>query len=176
MIGRIAVWAWLANPSEHEFTKDLDIAVSRAALRKIRDWLQAHGYKTHELRIGGVNVADRTVNVDFIERSQDGDLSALFADAVKQAVRRGLVVDTESGEKLPIAPPEYIVAMKLATGELKDERDARRILESVPLEMARVRALVAKHLGVGAKNRLEVILRELGHSAARRAYKDGASE
>ncbi len=36
LIGRLAVWVWLAEEKKHEFTKDMDIAVTREDLQRIR--------------------------------------------------------------------------------------------------------------------------------------------
>ena len=40
LIGRIAIWAWLNNPSRQTFTKDVDIAVARSAQPTLHAYLQ----------------------------------------------------------------------------------------------------------------------------------------
>lgn len=173
LIGRLAVWAWLSDWSEHELTKDADFAVTRAGLLALRDWLRQQGLALRELPIGGVNVHDpaAAINVDFIERTRDGDLSPLFADAIEAAAGAGLVADI-GGVSLPLVPAEHLAAMKLGTGRPeKDDRDVKRLLRGVPgLDVTRLRDLVARFLGPLGTNRLEEILSEIGHPAAKRRY------
>ncbi len=172
LIGKIAVWGYLPDPDKQQNTKDLDIAVSRASLRKIRDWLIERGIRPLELPIGGVKVRDpdRNVNVDFIERSQNGDLSALFEEAVEAAIQARLTLAIDDRLVLPLVPAEHLVAMKIGTGEAKDERDAIQLIREVRLDVVEIRRLAARHLGVAGANRFEAILRDIGHPAAKRDY------
>jgi hypothetical protein len=171
VIGRLAIWAWVEDESEHEFTKDLDMAVGRQDNVIIREWLARQGLRTRNLPIGGVNVyyPESHVRVDFIDRSNDayGDLGALFLDAIQEASARGFAV-TIGKAVLPLAPAEHVVVMKLATGEDKDERDAERLLLNVPgLDVDEVRGLINR-FARGLTGRLDAVLRRIGHPAARK--------
>lgn len=166
VIGRIAVWYWVPDPSEHAHTKDLDLAIKQQDMVWIRKALT--GMSTRELSIGGINVKADDVNVDFIDRSnpQWGDLSSLFSEAVYAAHAKGATVDI-GGETLFVTPPEYIATMKIATGESDDEEDAGRLLSLTPgIDIKQIRDLVSKHLGPVGIGRLEVLLRKEGHPLA----------
>jgi len=53
-------------------------------------------------------------------------------------------------EGILVAPPEHLVAMKLAAGTDKDERDAIRLIAKVKdLDVEATRALVRRFLGHG---------------------------
>lgn len=177
LIGRLAVWAWVPDPGEHAFTKDLDIAIRRADLPRLLEWLAARRLPIRTLPIGGVNVADPATgaNVDFIDRTSPewGDLSPLFEEAVASARASGETA-TVGGVALPLVPAEVLTAMKVATGTRKDREDAARVLRGVPLSVDRVRRLVAAHAGPAGIGALEDLLREVGHPAARTqvAYED----
>jgi hypothetical protein len=169
VIGRMAVWTWLPEESEHAFTKDLDVAVNTESMPFVRAWLATQGLKVRELSIGGVNVSypNEGVNVDIIDRASRvyGDLSGLFRAAIAAASESGETVEIGDAS-LNVVPPEHLVAMKLATGEDGDEADAIRLIEHVDLDVALVRDLVRRHLGVAAIGRMESLLRRLNHPAA----------
>jgi hypothetical protein len=106
--------------------------------------------------------------VDFIDRTDPrwGDLGALYGEAVADALRSGESVKVGSVD-LPLVAPEFLVTMKVGTGEREDEADARRLLEAVAdLDVERVRALVRAHLGPAGIGRFEALLREAAHPAA----------
>lgn len=176
LIGRLAVWAHVPDPSEHAFTKDLDVAVAREDLPKVHAWLAERGEPMRPLSIGGVNVhkPEAGVNVDFIDRSsaQWGDLGSLYSEAVEAAEESGALAEVGGGP-LPLVPAVYLVAMKLATAEDKDETDAIRVMEHAFVDVEELRRVVGAHLGPGGTARLEVFLRDIGHPAARarRRYK-----
>jgi hypothetical protein len=170
VIGRLAVWAWVDDESEHEFTKDLDMAVTSQDREAISRWLAAQGLRTRVLSIGGVNVCypESHVNLDFIDRTSEvyGNLGALFSDAVREALVRDYTVPIGAAV-LPLAPAGHVVVMKLATGEDKDERDAERLLQHVEgLDVDEVRSLINRFAG-GLMGRLDAVLRRIGHAAAR---------
>jgi len=176
VIGRVALWSWLPDPADHPFTKDLDLAVSREDLIRLRGWLAGQqDLSVRELSIGGVNVGKPAegISVDFVDRTSPewGDLGLLFEEAVQWARSSGRKVEL-AGKRLHVVGPEHLVAMKLGTGERKDDDDARRLLEAaargeLPLAVAELRALAAEHLGPAGRGRLEALLREAGHPAAR---------
>ncbi|MBI5509710.1 MAG: hypothetical protein HY903_13230 [Deltaproteobacteria bacterium] len=107
------------------------------------------------------------INVDFITCNGElGTLSPLFEDAI-QAAQRSRKSLTIGGKKLPLVPAEHLVAMKIATMERKDQEDAERLLEVAKVDIPKLRALVERFLAPLGPARLEVILREIGHPAAR---------
>jgi hypothetical protein len=112
------------------------------------------------------------VNVDFIERSRQGDLSPLYEDAVTAALDSRETASVVNGVSLLLVPLEYLVTMKVGAGEAKDEKDARVLLKSTNVDVERVRSLAAKHLGVAGSIRLEAILRDVAHPLARPGYED----
>lgn len=169
VIGRLAIWAWVADPSEHAFTKDLDIAVTTTDLPAVRAWLSREKVVVRELPVGGVNAtrAKGEVNVDFITRRGElGDLSALFGDAIMEA-RAARRTTRLGGRALLLVSAEHLATMKLGTGETESERDVERLLANVDLDVARLRKLVERHVGPAGMGRLEELLRRVGHAAAR---------
>ncbi|MCP4135874.1 MAG: hypothetical protein GY754_33205 [bacterium] len=90
LIGRLAVWSFLKDTSEHSYTKDLDMAVSGQACFEIRNYLKDKNVTVSNLLIGGINVkSSDNINIDFIDRSSEewGDYSSLFDEAINEAVR-----------------------------------------------------------------------------------------
>ena len=174
LIGKVAMWYWLDDMADHEYTKDVDFAVPRASLPAILEILRGTEAEVSQLNIGGVNarIENRGIRTDFIDRSSEewGDLQPLYLDAIRAAAAQEDVF-----EGAPVAPPEHIVAMKLAAGTDKDERDAIRLIAKVKdLDIAATRDLVRKFLGPGLLGRFEECLRRAGHPLARRAYSAGS--
>jgi hypothetical protein len=167
VIGRVAIWAWIPDPGQHEYTKDVDVAIAREDERAVRAWFSDRGLRVSELSIGGINYREGEVRLDFIHRAcEHGDFSGLFSAAVHAAIARGEMGDVGGGILLPLVPPEYLVAMKILTMEPKDERDAGRLLMRAPLDLDLTREVVRKYLGPLGASRLEVILRQIGHPRA----------
>ncbi len=174
LIGRLAVWMYLSDTSDHAYTKDFDVAVNKENRLKIAKYFAVKGYAVHELAIGGFNVkiAEKNVNVDFIDRcsEQEGNLSDLFRDAVSQAYE---TVRIEARE-IKIVPVEHLIAMKLATTEKKDEEDAKKLLKEDKTDISRLRMITRRFLGVVGVVNLERVLREIGHKEAvqRKEYRN----
>lgn len=174
LIGRVAMWYWLDDEADHEFTKDVDFAVPQASVPSILNALRETGAEVSELTIGGINarITRRGIRADFIDRSSEewGNLQPLYLDAIRAAETQDDVF-----EGAPVAPPEHLVAMKLAAGTDKDERDAIRLLAKVKdLDIDATRDLIRKFLGPGLLGRFEECLRRAGHPLARRAYTAGS--
>ncbi|MBF0100030.1 MAG: hypothetical protein HQK77_03895 [Desulfobacterales bacterium] len=170
LIGRFAVWAWVSDPGKQEFTKDIDIAIKRKDITKLMTYLNENNYKIQELSIGGINVTDieKNIKVDFIYRysKEWGDLSPLFEEAVTKSIEiNNQVVICE--RTFWLVPADYLITMKIATMEKKDEDDAKRLLEHIDIDIDGLRILVEKFLGPMGMAKLENLLRELGHSKAR---------
>ena len=125
-----------------------------------------------ELEIGGINVeAPGRINVDFITRSCEfGDFSPLYEDAIQFAVEHGETIEV-GGDNLLVVSPEYLTAMKIGTGEKKDDDDAETLLEDAEIHINTTRSIVSKFLGPGSLSRLEVMLRKIGHPEAKAIYK-----
>ena len=117
-------------------------------------------------------ITKRGIHTDFIDRSREewGNLQPLYLDAIRAAEAQDDVF-----EGSPVAPPEHLVAMKLAAGTDKDERDAVRLIAKVKdLDISATRDLVRRFLGPGLLGRLEECLRRAGQPLARRAYTAGS--
>ncbi|MBF0102782.1 MAG: hypothetical protein HQK77_17915 [Desulfobacterales bacterium] len=171
LIGRLAVWAWLPqNSAKQAYTKDLDIAVSKTSLFVIRDYLKDQHFNIKQLEIGGVNVKDgKHINVDFIDRSsiEWSDYSVLFEQAINEAIRSNRMIEV-GNKTLFLVSIEYLITMKLATGEKKDEEDIKvLLLETDNIDFKEVRSLIYNHLGSLGRNRFEIILRDIHHKESR---------
>jgi len=174
LIGRVAMWYWLDDEADHEYTKDVDFAVPQVSIPSILEVLHQTDAEVSQLTIGGVNarISKQGVRADFIDRSSEewGNLQPLYLDAIRAAEAQD-----DQFEGIPVAPPEHLVAMKLAAGTDKDERDAVRLIAKVKdLDIEATRALVRKFLGPGLLGRLEECLRRAGHPRARRAHSLGS--
>ncbi len=165
LVGRLAVWAWV-SADEQEFTKDVDFAVPSGNMVRLEEVAREHGYETTSLPIGGFAIRDGQTRVDFIDRRVD--FADLYADAVLVANRDQITTTTDDGKRIPVASPEHLVAMKLATGDPRDERDVERILGARGQDYAACRQLVRKHLGPAAANRLDHIGARIGIEPAAR--------
>ena len=172
LIGSLSVWVWISEEKKQSFTKDMDIAVTKEGLQKIRKWLKDRQLKFLELEIGGINVAlSGRINVDFITRSCEfGDFSPLFEDAIQHSVEHGETIEV-GGDKLVVVSPEYLTAMKIGTGEKKDEDDAETLLEDAEIHIDTTRSIISKFLGPGSLSRFEVMLRKIGHPEAKPIHK-----
>jgi hypothetical protein len=174
LIGKVAMWYWLDDEADHEFAKEVDFAVPQASVPSIVDTLRETEAEVSQLVIGGINarIARRGILADFIDRSSEewGNLQPLYLDVIRAAEAQDDVY-----EGAPMAPPEHLVAMKLAAGTDKDERDAIRLLAKVKdLDVGATRDLIRKFLGPGLLGRFEECLRRAGHPQARRAYTAGS--
>ena len=173
LIGRLAVWAWLPDPGKHGYTKDFDLAIHKKDRTRIAQYLNQKNYKLYDLSIGGINVSvpEKNINVDFIDRCSllEGDLSPLFENAIKHADQQ---VKIEDRLEFKIANLEHLIAMKIATMEQKDEDDAKNLLRIDTIKIDQLRELIERFLGIGARIKLERLLRDDAHPRAipRRQY------
>jgi hypothetical protein len=169
LIGKVALWA-LLPPREHELTKDVDFAVRREAIEPLRAALARRGVPARPLAIGGVAVRHGEIRVDFIDR-REGGLASLFEEAIT-AAKDGPRADA-GGATVPVAPAEYLVALKVVTGEDRDEADAVRILRALPgLDLTHTRDIVRRHGGPAGANRLDALARRAGRADARPEYRN----
>src|SRR3954464_5834718 len=174
LIGRVAMWYWLDDEADHEHTKNVAFAVPQARIPSLLEALHQTDAEVSQLTIGGVNarISKQGVRTDFIDRANEewGNLQPLYLGVMPAAEEHD-----DQLEGIPVAPPELLVAMKLAAGTDKDERDAMRLIAKVrDLDVEATRDLVRKFLGPGLLGRLEECLRRAGHPQARRAYSLGS--
>ncbi len=166
LAGRVAVWLYLP-PEQHAYTKDVDFAVFHGDLGRIAKASVEKGYGRKPLSIGGFAVRGGPVTVDFVDRHPA--LSDLFAGAIRAARRSGPRFAVGKW-KVPVVPKNYLIAMKIATMEEKDERDAASLIMTVPPEGYRaLRSFVRRQLGPLLAMRLDAIARRAGHAGAARA-------
>lgn len=162
LAGRLAVWMHVP-PAGQQFTKDVDFAVPYGYLDKVARQARKNGYRVTELNIGGLGIKGPKVLVDFIDRHPE--LEKLFADAVAAARRqpKSNWINFE-GQRIPVVPRDYLIAMKLIVPDQLDERDVAEMLLRVPGDgYASVRGLVVTYLGRLWADRLDAIARNVGH-------------
>jgi hypothetical protein len=167
LIGGLALEAWGIPRA----TKDADFAVLVGSAEPAAEKLAA---EMRPLRIGGVAVRDdsRNLRIDFIDRRFH--LAELFRQAIEEAAEARRM--TSVGElEVPLVSLEHLLAMKLASGEPKDDADVRRILRLQALDYAKARVLVDKHLGFATANRLDSMARDASRPELppRLLYKNG---
>jgi hypothetical protein len=166
LAGRVAVWLYLPA-DQHAYTKDVDFAVFQGDRARIARASVEKGYRPKPLIIGGFAVRGGPVTVDFVDRHPE--LSALFAGAIRAARRSGPKFAVGK-LKVPVVPKNYLIAMKIATMEDKDEKDAASLIMTVPPEGYRaLRSFVRRQLGPLLAMRLDAIARRAGHAGAARA-------
>jgi hypothetical protein len=170
LIGRLAVWYWIPDPAGHAYTKDLDTAIKKADRQKVIKHLGNLKYNIRELVIGGINVQAESdnINVDFIDRYSvdEGDLSKLFEEAIDSATETINI----KGAELYVISVEHLIAMKISTFEIKDDEDARNLLEYDFVDIKKLREIVDRNISP-TRVRLEQMLREVGHPMAHRRRK-----
>ena len=171
LIGRIAMWTVLPS-DQHEFTKDVDFAVPLRFCEPIRAALVRRNITPRDLPIGGLAVREGELKVDFIDR-REGGLNLLFEEAIEAAVRSGPRTRV-GGVEIPVATPEYLLALKVVAAERKDQEDALRLLRALPgLDLPRAREIVFRHGGPGSANLLDALARQAGRADARPEYRNG---
>ena len=171
LIGKVAMWTFLPADAQ-EFTKDVDFAVSKHAIEPIRAALAARGIVPRELPIGGLGVREGDVRIDFIDR-REGGLDRLFEEAIEDAVTNGSRASV-GDLKFPVARLEYLIALKVVSGEDKDESDVVRLLRTLPaIDLRFARAVIERHGGPGSANRLDALARRAGRPDARPEYRNG---
>ena len=160
LAGRIAVWAYVP-PNRQVNTKDVDFAVPHSDMPAVLKAARASGKPFRPLEIGGIAFRLEDVRVDFIDRHPE--LARLFAAAVTAANKAGPKVRL-AGHRVPVVPKGFLIAMKVATVQEKDDRDAESLILSVPdQEYPRLRSLVRKYLGPVGALRLDDLARKAGH-------------
>ncbi len=169
LIGGLALGAWGIDRA----TKDADFAVPVGAAERAAQKLEADGAETRPLRIGGVAVRDskKNLRIDLIDRRFH--LAALYREAISEA-RASNRFTSVGSTQVALVSLEHLLAMKMASGEPKDDADVRRILQLQQLDYRKARGLVDTHMGFATANRLDALAREAGRpEVQRRLYQNG---
>jgi hypothetical protein len=170
LIGKVAMWAHLPE-EQHEFTKDVDFAVPPESIEPIRAALARRQIVPRELPIGGLGVRHGDLRVDFIDR-RTGGLDHLYTEAIDDALKHGSEADV-GGDTVPVVAPEYLVAMKIAAAEDRDEAHAVQLLHVLSdLDLGRTREILGRLGGPVAANRLDALARRAGRPDARPDYRN----
>lgn len=170
LIGGLALEAWGIARA----TKDADFAVPVGAAEKAADALRGPATEIRPLRIGGIGLRDsqRGLRIDLVDRRFH--FAALFQEAIREARASGRKARV-GGNDVSLESLESLLAMKLVSGEPKDEIDVRRILQRQELDYGDARTIVERHLGAASANRLDALARESGRPEVARArlYRNG---
>jgi hypothetical protein len=171
LIGGIALDAWGIPRA----TKDVDFAVLVGVAEKAAELLREPATEIRPLRIGGIGIRDvqRGLRIDLVDRRFH--FAGLFRDAIREALESGRKARVGERE-ISLVSLEYLVAMKLVSGEPKDEIDVRRLLQRQELRYQDARAIVERHLGAASANRLDALGREAGRPEVARARLYGNGE
>jgi hypothetical protein len=170
LIGGLALEAWGIPRA----TKDVDFAVPVGVAEAAAEALRSATTEIRPLRIGGVGIRDSTrgLRIDLVDRRFH--FGALFQEAIREANASGRKASV-GGRNVSLVSMEFLLAMKLVSGEPKDDIDARRILQREELQYANARQIVESHLGPASANRLDALAREIGRPELRktRLYRNG---
>ena len=162
IVGGIALWHYLPA-SLQRFTRDVDFAIPYGKRKALAATIVASGYRPRLLSIGGLAIRQGGLSIDFVDRHPE--LSALFEDAIDAAYRRGPKLRI-GGQKAPVVPKNYLVALKLASGERRDERDVQALLFTVTTpQYYKLRSFIRRLLGPDGALRLDALARRIQHPA-----------
>jgi len=165
LIGKLAMWVYLKDESQHEYTKDVDFAVLLKESKNIEDAASRLGIKYRYLHIGGIGIRERGLSIDLIDRRLHG-LDLLFSEAIEEA-SGGVSVDDS---QIPVVSLEHLIAMKIVSGEPKDDKDIKKLLDLENVSYKKTRSIVEKYLGPITADRLDVFAREAGLLPKRGPY------
>ncbi|MBF0101149.1 MAG: hypothetical protein HQK77_09605 [Desulfobacterales bacterium] len=165
VIGGIAIWAYVEDESKHRYTKDVDFAVLLSSSTAIEECINKFQLHYNYLKIGGIGIREQGLSIDFIDRRLD--FQSLFTDALNN-VKDSIMIDEHI--QIPLVSKEYLIAMKMVTGEVKDEEDVKNILKNTHVDYGKARQIVETHLGAATRNRLDFFAREVGLLPPRNDY------
>jgi len=145
LIGRLAMWVYLEDEIEAEISKQ--------------------GLNYNHLHIGGIGLREEGVTIDFIDRRLHG-IDRLFRVAIEEAS-----CEVNVGENsIPVVSLEHLIAMKIVSGEPKDDKDLKKLLSLDKADYKKTRRIVEKYLGPITAERLDVFAREAGLLPKRGPY------
>jgi predicted nucleotidyltransferase len=165
LIGKLAMWIYLEDESQHEYTRDVDFAVFFREIIKIEDEASKQGLNYEQLHIGGIGIREKGLNIDFIDRRLHG-VDQLFTEAIENASGEVYV----DGDPIPVVSLEHLIAMKIVSGEPKDDKDLKTLLALKEVNYEKARSIVEKYLGSIIAERLDVFAREVGLLPKRGPY------
>jgi len=165
LIGKLAMWTHLEDESQHGYTKDVDFAVFLKEAAKIEKEVTKKNITYKYLNIGGIGIRENGLSIDFIDRRLNG-VDLLFAEAIESASLEAYVGDTA----IPVVSLEHLVAMKMVSGEPKDDTDLKILLILKDLNYQKAKQIVEKYLGAITAERLDVFAREVGILPKRGPY------
>lgn len=165
LIGKLAMWIYLEDESQHEYTRDVDFAVFFREIIKIEDEASKQGLNYEQLHIGGISIREKGLNIDFIDRRLHG-VDQLFTEAIENASGEVYV----DGNPIPVVSLEHLIAMKIVSGEPKDDKDLKTLLALKEVNYEKARSIVEKYLGSIIAERLDVFAREVGLLPKRGPY------
>ena len=166
LIGKLAMWVHLEDESQHQYTKDVDFAILLNECGKLEDIVLQKGISFKHLQIGGIGIREEGINIDFIDRRLHG-VQSLFSDAITNSSTE-IVVDQYS---IPVVSMEYLIAMKIVSGESKDDNDLKILLTLQNFIYEKAREIVEKYLGPITAERLDVFARDAGLLPKKGPYK-----
>ena len=165
LIGKLAMWVYIEDESQHTYTKDVDFAVFSSEIVKIEEEASKQGLNYKQLHIGGIGIREKGLNIDFIDRRLHG-VDQLFVEAIENA--SGEVHVDEN--PIPVVTVEHLIAMKIVSGEPKDDKDIITLLAVKEVNYEKARNIVEKYLGSITAERLDVFAREVGLLPKRGPY------
>lgn len=157
LIGGVAMWVHVEDDTVHQFTKDIDIAVPYRKIESIEKVVKESNLNYLHLNIGGIGIREDEIYIDFIDRHIQ--VEQLFSEALEASTQK---VEIDDEVSLPVVPVEYLIAMKMVSGEPKDDIGVKHLLKNVAIAYEIVKDIVVRHLGVVTGNRLDVFARDVG--------------
>ena len=103
---------------------------------------------------------------DFLPEKGNHQTNLLFAEAIEKA-RSKVIVGVQ---EVPIVSLEHLIAMKMVTGEPKDDKDVKDLLKAQTINYDRTKAIVEEYLGGYVADRLDIFAGEVGILAPRGPY------
>ncbi len=165
LIGRIATWFYL-DSDLHQFTKDVDFAVPLSVIKAIEQEIVSRKLNYSHLSIGGLGIRENEdIKIDFIDRRLR-QTDRLFAEAIEEA-RSKVIVGTQ---EVPVVSLEHLIAMKMVSGEPKDDKDVKDLLIVKTIDYERTKSIVEKYLGGYVADRLDIFARDAGILPTRGPY------
>ena len=149
----MATWFYL-DSDLHQFTKDVDFAVPLTEIQSIEQEIISRKLNYSYLSIGGLGIREqKDIKIDFIDRRLR-QTNLLFAEAIEEA-RSKVIVGVQ---EVPIVSLEHLIAMKMVSGEPKDDKDVKDLLKAQTLDYDRTKAIVEEYLGGYVADRLDILL------------------
>ena len=167
LIGRVALWCYLEE-EQHQYTKDVDFAVPLSFTEDLEKILKDEKLNYLQLQIGGFGIRDEKYQIDLIDR-RFNRMDLLFKEAIENTEQ----FITLDDEKIPVVEIEYLIAIKMISGEPKHDFDVKALLKINELNYQKTKSITHQYLGPGTAERLDYFAREEGILPKRGPYKYG---